>query len=205
MDEPFTRAILLVPVHYQDLSRFSVPPKFRGRNKVLLQLWWFTQASLFKFSPQILYGFRRFLLRCFGAKIGRRVLIRPTAHITYPWHLQVGDYCWIGDDTVSYNLAPVVIGSHVAIAHRVYLCTGQHDISRVTFDIGAQPIVVEDEVWLANDCFIAPGIRIGKGTVIGARSTVLRDMPSGAVCAGYPCKVIRDRRMKIEGILDVGA
>jgi len=179
---------------YQDLSRFVVPPGFRGNNKIYLQLWWIVQASAFKWSPQILYGFRRFLLRCFGAKIGEKVLIRPTAHITYPWHLEIGDYSWIGDDTVIYNLAPIKIGANVAIAHRVYLCTGQHDTARVTFDIGAQPITIEDEAWLANDCFVAPGVRIGKGAVIGARSTVLKNMPTAMICVGYPCRPVRMRK-----------
>ena len=179
---------------YQDLVRFKVPAHFRGRSKVTVQLWWLVQATLFGLSPQFMFGFRRFLLRLFGAKIGKGVLVRPTARITYPWFLEIGDHSWVGDETVIYNLAKVRLGSHVALAHGVYLCTGLHDISKVTFDIDAKPIHIEDEAWLANDCFISPGVTIGRGAVIGARSTVLQDMPEGMVCVGYPCKPIRARK-----------
>jgi putative colanic acid biosynthesis acetyltransferase WcaF len=188
-----------MPNEYQDLRRFVVPPNFRGGGRFRVQLWWMVQSSLFQWSPQILYGFRRFLLRCFGATIGKKVLIRPTARITYPWFLKVGDYSWVGDDAVLYNLGPITIGAHVSVSHRVYLCTGLHDMTQVTFDIGARPIFIEDEAWLANDCFVSPGVRIGRGTVIGARSTVLADMPAGMLCAGYPCRPIRPRKHPLAG------
>lgn len=178
---------------YQDLTRFAVPADFRGRSKVTVQLWWIVQSTLFAASPQFLFGFRRWLLRCFGARIGLGVLVRPTARITYPWHLEVGDHSWIGDDTVIYNLAPIKIGSNVALAHGVYLCTGLHDVAVPTFDIGAKPICIEDEAWLANDCFIGPGVTVHRGAVIGARSTVLHDMPEGMICVGYPARPVRPR------------
>lgn len=179
--------------HYQDLSMFSVPDEFRGRGKVVTQLWWFIQDSLFRFSPKFMYGFRCFLLRIFGARIGKRVLIRPSAKITYPWKLTVGDFSWIGDDSVIYNLGSIDIGSNVAIAHRVYLCTGYHEIDKVTFDIGAKAITIEDEVWLPNDVFIGPGVTIGRGVVVGARSSVFSDMPEGMICYGTPAKPMKPR------------
>ncbi len=179
---------------FQDLSRFRVPVGFRGRGVVTVQLWRIVQGTLFRHSPDFMFGFRRFLLRLFGARIGHGVLVRPSATITYPWFLEIGDHSWVGYDTVLYNLAPIRIGAHVALAHRVYLCTGLHDVTQPTFDIGAKPIVLEDEAWLANDCFVAPGVTIGHGAVIGARSTVLADMPPAMVCVGYPCRAVRPRQ-----------
>ena len=178
---------------YQDLSKFTVPADFRGRSKVVTQLWWLVQDSLFKFSPKFMYGFRCALLRLFGAKIGKGVLIRPSATITYPWKLKIGDYSWVGDDSVIYNLGQVDIGSNVAIAHRVYLCTGFHEIDKVTFDIGAKPIKIENEVWLPNDVFVGPGVTIGRGAVVGARSSVFSSMPAGMICYGSPAKPIKQR------------
>jgi putative colanic acid biosynthesis acetyltransferase WcaF len=178
---------------YQDLSKFTVPADFRGRNKIYTQLWWFVQGSLFRFSPKFMYRFRNSLLRLFGAKIGNGVLIRPTATITYPWKLSVGDYTWIGDESIIYNLGYVVIGSNVSIAHRVYLCTGYHEIDKITFDIGAKSIKIEDEVWLPNDVFVGPGVTIGRGSVVGARSSVFADMPAGMICYGTPAKPIKPR------------
>jgi putative colanic acid biosynthesis acetyltransferase WcaF len=180
-------------MEYQDLSQFSVPVSFRGRNKFTVQLWWIVQSTLFAWSPQFLYGFRRFLLKAFGAKIGRNVLIRSSVKITYPWFLEVGDYCWIGDDCTLYNLCKITIGKNVALAHKVYLNTGGHDYKKITFDIFARPIFIEDECWLTNDVYVAPGVTIGKGTILAARSSALKDLPPGKICAGTPAKPIKDR------------
>jgi len=178
---------------YQDLSKFKVPAEFRGKGKIYTQLWWFVQSTLFRLSPKFMYGFRRSLLRFFGARIGEKVLIRPTATITYPWKLTIGDYSWVGDDAVIYNLGQIDIGSNVAIAHRVYLCTGYHEMDKVTFDIGSKPIVIGDEVWLTNDVFVGPGVSIERGAVIGARSSVFSDMPEGMICFGTPVKPVKSR------------
>lgn len=180
----------------QDLSIFRVPAGFRGRSAVVVQLWWLISATLFSWSPQIAYGFRSTLLRLFGAKIGRDVKIRATAKITYPWFLSVGDFSWVGDDSVIYNLAPVTIGSHVAIAHRVYLATGSHLVEIPSFDIVAYPIVIEDQCWLPNDVFVGPGVTIGQGCVVGARSSVFNDLPPYMICMGSPCRPVRSRGPK---------
>ncbi|HBW2581777.1 TPA: colanic acid biosynthesis acetyltransferase WcaF, partial [Salmonella enterica] len=111
----------------QDLSGFTVPKGFRGANALKVQLWWAVQATLFAGSPQILYRWRAFLLRLFGAKIGKNVVIRPSVKITYPWKLTVGDYAWIGDDAVLYTLGEINIGAHAVISQKGYLCTGSHD------------------------------------------------------------------------------
>jgi putative colanic acid biosynthesis acetyltransferase WcaF len=183
----------------QDLGSFRVPPGFRGRSAIVVQLWWIVQATLFRLSPQVFYGWRSFLLRLFGARIGKGVLIRPTARITYPWYLEIGDHCWVGDESVFYNLGKITIGNNVAMAHGVYLCTGLHDYEDPAFPISASPITIEDEVWLPNDVFIGPGVRVGRGCVVGARSTVLRDLPAMMLCAGYPAKPIRPRLTKPAG------
>lgn len=178
---------------YQNLQSFKVPPSFRGKSKYFVQLWWIVNATIFRWSPQVLFGWRRFLLRAFGAKIGKGVLVRSSVKITYPWKLSVGNHSWIGDDCVIYNLGQITIGKHVAIAHMVYLNTGGHDYEKSTFDIFSKPVVIKDECWLTNDVYVAPGVTIGKGSIIAARSTVLQDMPEGKVCVGTPARPIKDR------------
>jgi putative colanic acid biosynthesis acetyltransferase WcaF len=184
------------PLLYQDLSRFQLPPNFRGRSGGLVQLWWLVQWFLFRPSPQALYGFRLFLLRSFGAKIGNKVLIRPTAWFTYPWKITIGDYSWIGDEVVLYSLGEIFIGSHTVVSQRSYLCTGNHDFTQPTFDISAQPIHVGSQVWIASDVFVAPGIHIGDAAVVGARSSVFSDLPAGMLCYGNPARPIRLRQRK---------
>ncbi len=178
---------------YQDLSKFSVPKEFRGRSKVVVQLWWIVHTLFFIPSPQIFYGWRRFLLRLFGAKIGSNVLIRAQVTITYPWKIEIGDNSWIGDDCVLYSLGNISIGKNVSVAHKVYFNTGGHNYNKVTFDITSDSIVIEDECWITNDVYVAPGVTIGKGTVVGARSSVFHDLPSAKVCVGSPAKIIKDR------------
>ncbi len=181
---------------YQDLMSFTLPKKFRERNALIVILWWTIQSTMFAWSPQPFFGWRILILRLFGAKIGNNVKIRPTTRITYPWKLKIGNNCWIGDNCDLYNLGDIEIGNNVALAHRVYLCTGNHDYTKTTFDILAEPIKIEDEVWLTNDVFVGPGVSVGKGCVIGVRSTVLNNMPEGMICYGYPAKPVRKRIIK---------
>ena len=177
----------------QDLKTFKLPKNFRGKNAFIVQLWWLVQSILFRTSPQFLYGWRNFLLRLFGAKIGKKVIIRPTVKITYPWKLRIGNYSWIGDGVDLYTLGEIDIGNHVVISQRSYLCTGSHDYLQTDFAIYQKPIKIHDQVWIATDVFIAPGVIIEKGSVIGARSSVFENIPSNKICAGTPAKIIRER------------
>jgi putative colanic acid biosynthesis acetyltransferase WcaF len=160
---------------------------------LVVQLWWLVQDTLFRLSPQVMYGWRRFLLRSFGASIGHGVVIRPSARITYPWKLEIGDYSWIGDDVDLYTLGQIKIGKHAVISQRSYICTGAHDPASESFEIFAKPIEVEDEAWIATDVFVSPGVIIGRGCVVGTRSTVLSDLPGGFICYGTPAKPVRPR------------
>jgi putative colanic acid biosynthesis acetyltransferase WcaF len=172
----------------QDLKMFCLPEGFRGRPAWFVQLWWIVQATFLRSSPQFMYGWRRWLLRMFGAKIGRGVLLRPSVEITYPWKVSIGDWSWIGDNVKLYSLGEIEIGDNVVISQNSYLCTGSHDFSRPTFDIFSKRIVIESQSWIAADVFVAPGVKIGQGVVVGARSTVLHDLPPMMVCYGNPAR-----------------
>jgi len=178
---------------FQDLNKFKLPKNFRGRSALIVQLWWIVQALFFKTSPQVMYGWRRFLLRLFGAKIGKKVIIRPTVTITYPWKIKIGDYCWIGDHVELYSLGQIEIEKNAVVSQKSYLCTGSHDYLQEDFPIYQKPIKICEEAWVSTDVYIAPGVTIGKGSVIGARSTVFKDIPENKVCFGSPVKIIRDR------------
>jgi putative colanic acid biosynthesis acetyltransferase WcaF len=181
---------------YQQLDQFQVPLGFRGRSKIYVQLWWLVQSTLFALSPQMLYGWRAWLLRMFGARIGKSTIIRPSVKITYPWKLTIGDHCHIGDEVNLYTLGEIEIGDCAVVSQRSYMCTGSHDYTKPTFDIFAKKILIEAEVWLATDVFVAPGVTIGQGAVVGARSSVFHDVPAGTISVGTPARVIGQRRMK---------
>ena len=192
----------------QDLRTFRVPPEFRGRSGAFVQLWWLVQATLFRLSPQVLYGWRRWLLRLFGAKVGKGVLVRATVEITYPWKIELGDYCWIGDHVTLYSLGPISIGHDAVVSQKSYICTGSHDFRSPAFDIFAEPVTIEPMAWVATDVFVAPGVTIGEGAVVSARSSVFRNLPSNMICRGNPavpvkvrCKESMDLENETEGAL----
>jgi len=181
-------------MEYQSLRKFVLPKKFRGKSAFTVQLWWFVQASFFGLSPQFMYGWRRFILRIFGAQVGKGVLIRSSAQITYPWKVSIGDYSWVGDGVVLYSLGEIEIGSNCVVSQKSYLCAASHDYTIESFDIFSSKIKIKDEAWVATDVFVAPGVTIGKGTVVGARSSVFKDLPDEMLCIGTPANPIRKRR-----------
>lgn len=175
------------------LNLHRVPDGFRGKSKLYVQLWWLVQAIFVGLSPQVFYGWRRFWLRRFGAQIGKKVLIRPSVKITYPWKVSIGDYSWIGDDVVLYSLGEIEIGSNTVISQKSYLCTGSHDYTKETFDIFAKKIKIGNSCWLATDVFVAPGITISDGAILGARSSVFNNVDTNTINVGSPSKMIRKR------------
>ena len=180
----------------QKLNTFKLPKNFRGRNAFIVQLWWIVQGTLFRMSPQFLYGYRSFLLRLFGAKIGKNVIIRPTVRITYPWKVSIGNYSWIGDDVVLYSLGEIEIGENVVVSQKSYICAASHDYLESDFPIFSKKVIIRDECWLATDVFVAPGVTVNKGTVVGSRSSVYKNLPEFKICMGNPAKVIRERKIE---------
>lgn len=181
---------------YQKLSDFKLAPGQRGKSGALVQVWWLVQSTLFKCSPQFMYAWRRFLLRCFGAKIGKAVIIRSSARVTYPWKLEIEDFAWVGDDVEIYNWSKVYIQNNAVVSQRSYICTATHDYTDPCFPLTSKPITIEEQSWVATDCFIAPGVTIKRGAIVGARSSVYSDMPEGMICIGNPAKPIKPRVMQ---------
>lgn len=170
-----------------DLRLYDSSKCDRGRPSWYVILWWLVQAIAFPLSLHNFNAFRCWLLRWFGAKVGKGAIVRPTARFTYPWNVTIGDYSWIGDDVVLYSVDRIEIGSHAVISQKSYLCTGSHDLNRTSFNLITAPIRVGNGAWIATDCFISAGVAIGANSVIGARSSVFRNIPAGRVAWGTPC------------------
>jgi putative colanic acid biosynthesis acetyltransferase WcaF len=140
------------------------------------------------------------LLRLFGAKIGRGVMIRTNVNISFPWRLTIGDHVWIGEDVGILTLAPVTIESNVCISQRTYLCTGSHDFRREDFKLQVAPITVREGGWIAATSFIAPGIEIGSGAIVSAGSVVFANVAPRTFVRGNPATVICEiRKDKVKG------
>jgi putative colanic acid biosynthesis acetyltransferase WcaF len=126
-------------------------------------------------------GLRTALLRAFGAELADGVLIRHRVRIHWPWKLTVGRDSWIGEGAWLLNLEPITIGADVCISQDVLLCTGSHDRRSPSFEFDNAPIVVEDGVWVAARATVLRGVRLGRGSVVGATALVTRDVPADAV------------------------
>lgn len=171
-----------------DLSCYDQSWFDPGRPKWVILLWWLVQAVAFPLTLHATHAPRRFLLRLFGAKVGRAVVIRPTARFTYPWKIAIGDHSWIGDDVVFYSLDTITVGSHCVISQKSYLCCGSHRTDDRAFGLQTAPITIGNGAWLAADCFVAPGVCVGANTVVGARSSIYQSLPPGHFCVGNPCR-----------------
>ena len=181
---------------FMDLRQYDQSWFDRGKPSWFILWWWFVQGIAFPLSLHNFNLFRCWLLRLFGAQIGQGVVIRPTARFTYPWKVEIGDYSWIGDDVVFYSLDKITIGSHCVISQKSYLCTGSYDIQDKAFGLITAPIIIGNGTWVATDCFIAPGVTIGEGSVIGARSSVFKDIPPQQVAWGSPSNIHYTRKMR---------
>lgn len=176
-----------------DLSNYK-EPKPRHLQRVL---WYFINRTIFRCFPGVPFRFlRNSLLRLFGAKIPPRSLIYSSANIWAPWNLEVGHYSCIGPNTDIYNKARVIIRDNCVISQGAYLCTATHDISNKNHPLICFPIIVEDKAWIAADAFIGPGVSIGEGAVVGARSAVFKNVDPWMVVGGNPAKIIKKRILK---------
>ncbi len=174
-------------------------PSFSLRNRIGRVLWGITYIVFFRFSPNPLHRWRAFVLKCFGAKVGTGVHVYPGVKIWAPWNLVLGNECGIANNAILYSQDKIEIGMRSVISQGAHLCAGTHDHTRPGFPLVTAPINIGDHVWIAAEAFIHPGVTIGTGSVIGARSVVNKDMPAWMICAGHPCKPIKERN--IEGII----
>jgi len=159
---------------------------------------WGCAEVLFRLTPRSLHGVRCWILRMFGARIGNRVHIFPTVRVFFPWNLIVGDHAAIGDRVDIYNLDKAHIGNRTTISQGAYLCGGTHDFESVRMELVKKEIWIGEDVWICAQAFISPGVRIGDGAVVGARSVVTRDVEAWAIVGGNPSRKIRNRVIRSE-------
>jgi len=157
---------------------------------------WTFGKWLFRLSPRPFFGFRRFLLRSFGATVGNEVNIYGSALIYFPWNLSIGNWSSIGEWALIYNLGPVTIGEKVTISQRAHICSGTHDYTKTDMPLLKPPIQIKDEVWICADAFVGPGVIVGEGAIVGARAVVVRDVQPWTVVAGNPAREVKKRRLQ---------
>jgi putative colanic acid biosynthesis acetyltransferase WcaF len=178
-----------------DISSNRSAQKYTTGEQLRRLLWIFGQL-LFRFSPRPCFGWRRMVLRCFGASVGNHVNTYPSTRIYFPWNLTVGDWSAIGEDALIYNLGPVTLGQKVTVSHRAHLCAGTHDYTQPDLPLLKPPIEIKDQAWVCSDAFVGPGVTVGEGAVVGARAVVMKNVEPWTVVAGNPAQFIKKREIR---------
>jgi putative colanic acid biosynthesis acetyltransferase WcaF len=177
-----------------DFERYRYIDSLPLHDKLRRLLWDTIWLLVFRPTPRwAFHAWRRMVLRAFGAKIGEGSRISPTCRIWAPWNLEIGDYTVLADNVDCYCVGTIKIGSKVAVSQRSFLCTASHRTDSLLRPLTIAPIVIGDHVWVAAESFLHPGVTIGEGAVVGARSVVTRDIPPWQICVGNPCKPIKAR------------
>lgn len=167
-----------------------------GASLLKRSVWLFLGAPIVRSGWIPSSSLRVALLRAFGARIGKGVVIKPSVEVKYPWHLVIGDNCWIGEHAWIDNLTTVRLASNVCVSQGVYFCTGNHDWSDVKFGLMIAPIQLDEGSWAGAKCMLTPGATLGRGAVAAAGSVIAGHVPAFAVYAGNPAGFVKTRRMR---------
>ncbi|HTF28166.1 MAG TPA: WcaF family extracellular polysaccharide biosynthesis acetyltransferase [Flavitalea sp.] len=184
-----------------DLSDFSIGDYDSGPKWKIL-IWTFINYFIFYTALPWPYGFKRFLLKLFGAKLGRNLIIKINVRIKYPWKLIIGNNCWIGEDVWIDNLDDVVIGSNVCLSQGSMLLTGNHDYTISSFPYRLGKITIHDGVWIGARSVVCPGVTCQLNSILTVNSVANKDLSLMTIYSGNPAqplrkRVIKDNTMKI--------
>ena len=171
------------------LDRFNASRTLdRGRPVFVEVLWYVCKMAFFLTAIPWPSSLKRGLLRLFGAKIGKGVVIKPRVNIYLPWRLEIGSHSWIGEEVFILNYVTTQIGSNACVSQRAFLCTGNHDFRDPEFAFRGGPISVGDGAWIGAAVFVAPGVEIGDEAVVSVGSVVSKNLPARMICSGNPAQ-----------------
>lgn len=176
-----------------DLSLYDNSWYNPGGSALKRTIWYFVNALFLKNHLNPLSGFKVRLLRMFGAKIGRGVVIKPGVNVKYPWLLTVGNHTWIGEDVWIDNLAQVTIGDNCCISQGAMLLCGNHNYRISSFDLIVKPINIENGAWVGAKSIVCPGVTVGNHAVLSVGSVANKSLNEYCVYAGTPAEKIRTR------------
>ncbi len=148
------------------------------------------------FPRKVCNRWKIFLLNLFGAKVHKSAVVYSSVRIYMPWNLVMDEYSCLAPEVDCYNVDKIIIGAHTTISQKAYLCTASHDISKTWNPLITSPIIIEDQVWVAADVFVGPGVTIKQGAVIGARGVVFKSVDPWTIIGGNPAKFIKNREIE---------
>ena len=178
-----------------DLSKYN--HTFSISNKLGRMVWNLTYWFFFRpFDLNPFKSYRSFILKIFGAKVGKGANIYASVKVWAPWNLEIGEYSTLGPHVDCYNQGKIKIGANTTISQKSYLCASSHDISDPLINLILCPIEIGSQVWIAADTFIGPNVAVGDGAVVGARAAVFKYVDPWTVVGGNPAKFIKNRELR---------
>ena len=163
--------------------------------KIKRLLWAGVEATLFRLSFHTMSRWRSFLLRCFGARVGRHCIIRRTVRVYYPWNVSIGDLCILGDHATLYSLGKITLGNRAMFSQEAYLCAGTHDYTDIALPLVTLPVTLGADTWVCARAFVGPGVTIGEGAVVAACAVAVKNVTPWTIVGGNPAKFIKTRTL----------
>lgn len=160
----------------------------------LLSTFWFLTNNIF-FNSYLLIpvSIKRLILRLFGAKIGKNVMIKHKINIKYPWNLEIGDNVWLGEELWIDSLGKVKIGANACLSQGAMLLSGNHDYKKITFDLKIDDIIIEEGVWIGAKAIVCGGVTCFSHAVLSVNSVANKDLDAYFIHQGNPAIKIRQR------------
>ncbi len=177
------------------LSKYNNDWFDEGAGFIKRTLWFYTNALFFINPLNPISSIKVFLLRLFGAKIGKAVVIKPGVNIKYPWKLSIGNYTWIGEKVWIDSLDQVKIGSNCCISQGALLLNGNHNYQKESFDLIVNPILLEDGVWIGAQSIVTGGVTCKSHSVLAVQSTASSDLEAYSIYRGNPAVKIKKRKL----------
>lgn len=181
-----------------DLSKYDNSWYDPGAGLFKRMLWYFVNAVVFKSYWLPVNGIKVFLLRLFGAKVGKGVFIKPYVSVKYPWFLEIGNHVWIGEEVWIDNLAQVKIGDNVCLSQGAMLLTGNHDYRKETFDLIVMGIVLEEGAWIGAKAVVCPGVVCHSHSLLAVGSVATKNLEGYTIYQGNPAVKVRERELTAE-------
>jgi len=163
------------------------------RAEQAMRVAWAFGRWLVRLSPHPCYGWRRWVLRLFGARVGRAVRTAASTHIYMPWNVEIGDWAALGPDVFIYSLGRVRIGDRATVSYRTHVCAGTHDFTDPTMPLLKPSVTIEEDAWVGTDAFIGPGLIVGRGAIVAAKAVVVKNVEPFTMVGGHPAHVIGQR------------
>ncbi|WP_299231555.1 WcaF family extracellular polysaccharide biosynthesis acetyltransferase [uncultured Bacteroides sp.] len=176
-----------------NLAIFTTGNFSKRATPLKITLWYFVNALIVRASWNPFMGIKIALLKAFGAKIGKGLIIKNNVCVKFPWKLTVGDNVWLGENCWIDNLDYVTIGNNVCISQGALLLTGNHDYTLTSFDYRNAPIIIEDGAWVGAKSVVCPGVTVHSHAILTVGSIATKDMEEYSIYQGNPAKQIRKR------------